>query len=187
MNSSTNKDITCLLPEVCLFTAPEHPVTYQGRVTSIITMWIRIGYWIHSFGYHSFTDHKHWEQLSSGSSLELSCELALSSLSTHHVHSLELTVSYQEPAGTNLSLATRCGRWTDLIPVLSWLLYTTSGWPNRNTGHFTVEVSHSWLPCNHVLLLESPAYPWKCLTCRCLVTTTFDQTRHNMFPSTLFW
>jgi hypothetical protein len=30
-----------------------------------------------------------------------------------------------------------------------------------------------------VLLLESPAYPWKCLTCGCLATTAFDQTRHN--------
>jgi hypothetical protein len=58
--------------------------------------------------------------------------------------------------------------------------YTTPGCPNRNIVRPTVEVSHSWLPCNHAVLLEIPAYPWKCLTCRCLVTTTFDPTRHNM-------
>jgi hypothetical protein len=46
----------------------------------------------------------------------------------------------------------------------------------RNTWYFLVfissaEVSHSCLPCTHVLILESPVYPWKCLSCRYLVTT----------------
>jgi hypothetical protein len=31
-----------------------------------------------------------------------------------------------------------------------------------------------------VALLEIPAYPRKCLACRCLVTTAFDPTRHNV-------
>jgi hypothetical protein len=64
------------------------------------------------------------------------------------------------------------------LTVVTCLPYTTPSWPNRNTGLPIVEVSHSWLSCNHVLLLEIPAYPWKCLICRCLVTTAFDQTRH---------
>jgi hypothetical protein len=58
---------------------------------------------------------------------------------------------------------------------VSCLLYTAPSWHNRNTGLPIVEVSQSMLPCNHVLLLESAACPWKCITCRCLATTAFDQ------------
>jgi hypothetical protein len=57
-------------------------------------------------------------------------------------------------------------------------LYITPSWPNRNTDLPIVKVSHSWLPCNNVLLLESRTYPWKCSICGCLTTTAFDQTRH---------
>jgi hypothetical protein len=64
-----------------------------------------------------------------------------------------------------------------MIPVVSCLLYTAPSWPNRNTARPIVEVSHSRLPCNDMLLLESPAYPRKCLTCRCLVTTSVFNLR----------
>jgi hypothetical protein len=63
------------------------------------------------------------------------------------------------------------------------LSYTTPSGPNRNTVRPIVEVSHSWLPCNHVLLLESSMCPWKRLICGCLVTMSFDPTRHNTIIS----
>jgi hypothetical protein len=40
-----------------------------------------------------------------------------------------------------------------MIPIVSCLLYTTPSLPSRNTGLPVFEVSHSWFPCNLVLLL----------------------------------
>jgi hypothetical protein len=74
---------------------------------------------------------------------------------------------------------------TELISVVSYLLYTARSQPHRNNGLIIVEAFLSWLPCNHVLLLEGPAYPWKCLTCGCLATTTTVQTRHNILEPPL--
>jgi hypothetical protein len=142
-----------------------------GRITWTITTWIRI---CTGFIRSEWLQPRQIRVTGNTLALAVPWILLLNSLSqlTTSTHCNWLT-------GTNLSLAIRCGNWTDLTPVVSYFLYIKSGWPNRNTGFLIVEVSHSWLSCNNMVLVESPAYPYKFLTCRCLATI-FDQTRHNI-------
>jgi hypothetical protein len=81
---------------------------------------------------------------------------------------------------TDYFLSTHCGYWTDLITAVYCLPYTTPSWPNRKHCPSYSWGPHSWLSCTHVLLLESPAYPWKCLTFRYLVmTSVFNLWLHS--------
>jgi hypothetical protein len=125
----------------------------RARYVNYITTWIWTGTWIYWLNNTTTRNCNNWEQISTGSFLNSTAFFLL--------HSDSNRLTHRALMGTILT-------------------HNRNSLTSGLTVRPIVEVSHSWLPGNHVVFLESPVYPWKCFTSHCLATTACDQTRLNI-------